>query len=145
MEASATFEMPVQSRNRRCAPLGNRSGETLADFIAHLFAESLPVGRPFPLIDVPAIEDVEIFEDRMAIAGHRQDEKEFACGSAGAGDLPSAYGVGTVARLKPAELCHIGGGQWPADRVTEILAKLFQFRACHGDIPGLEGEVEVPA
>lgn len=110
---------------------GSRSGEALADFVTHLFAKSFPAGGPLLLIDIPPVEDVEIFQDRMAIAGHGQNEKEFACRSAGAGHFPSAYCVGAIAPFKPTKLCHVGGGQRPADCLTEILAKLFQFRACH--------------
>jgi hypothetical protein len=67
----------------------------------------------------------------MAIAGHGQNAKELARRAAGAHYLPPAYRVGGIAPLEPAKPGHVGSGQRPADRVTEILAKLFQFRACH--------------
>jgi hypothetical protein len=111
---------------------GSHSGKALANFVAHLFAESLPARRPVLLIDVPPIEDVEVFQDRMAIAGHGQDVKELARGPTGTRHFPSADGVGAVAAFKPAKLSHVGRRHWLADRITQILAKLLQFRACHG-------------
>ena len=39
---------------------------------------------------------------------------------------------GPSAGFQPAQFCHVGGRQGPADRVAEVLTKLFQFRACHG-------------
>src|ERR1700674_1954542 len=129
----ATFGTPLPVWTRKWVPIGEPgSREALANFVAHLFAESLPARRPILLVDIEAVEDVEILEDRMAIACHGQDAKQFVRWFAGAGHFPSADGVGAIGRRKGAELCHVGGRQRSSDRVTEILAKLFQFRACHG-------------
>jgi len=76
-------------------------------------------------------EDVEIFKDRVTVACHRQDAKQFGRRPAGAGDFPSAHRVGAVAGREAAQPCHFGGGQASANRVTEIRAKLFQFGAGH--------------
>jgi hypothetical protein len=127
-----TFERHLNRGTRGGFAQGIRSGQPLANFVAHLFAEGFPAGRPLLLIDIPPIEDVEIFQDRMAIARHGQNVKQFVRRTAGAGYFPTADGVGAIARRKAAEPCHVGSGQRPADRVSEILAKLFQFRACHG-------------
>jgi len=123
--------MPVLSLTQPHVPPGTRSFETLANFIAHLFAEFLPACRSFCFRNIESIKYVEIFQDRITIAGHGQDAKEFVGRSAGAGDLPSAYGVGTTARCQAAKPRHVGGRQRPADGVAEVLAKLFQFRAGH--------------
>ena len=48
--------------------------------------------------DVVAVEHVEHFEDRIAVAGHRQDAKQLRHGPGRAGDLPSADGVGAIGR-----------------------------------------------
>ena len=68
----------------------------------------------------------------MTIAGHRQDAELFGDLFAGTGDFPSANHVGAGFRRKTAQLRHIGDRQRPADGVTEIRAKLFQFMAGHG-------------
>ncbi len=51
------------------------SAETPANLVPHLFPELFPARRPFIFVDVEPIEDVEIFQDRMTIACHRQDAK----------------------------------------------------------------------
>ena len=99
--------------------------EALANFVAHLFAKCFPAGRSFLLGDIAPIEDVEIFQDRVTIARHRQNAQEFGGRSAGAGHFPSADGVGAIARRKAAKLCHIGGGQRSADRVSRSLRSCF--------------------
>ena len=123
--------MPVHSLTHPHVPPGTRSFETLANFIAHLFAEFLPACRSFCFRNIESIKYVEIFQDWIKVTGHGQDAKEFVRRSAGAGDLPSAYGIGTTARRQAAKLRHIRRRQRPADGVAEILAKLFQFRAGH--------------
>jgi hypothetical protein len=110
---------------------GNLLFEPLANFIAHLFPEFLPARRSFGFRNIESIKYVEIFQDRITVAGHRQDAKEFVRRSARTRNLPSAYGVGTAARCQAAKLGHIRRRQRPADSVAEILAKLFQFRAGH--------------
>src|ERR1700722_13801243 len=105
--------------------------EPLANFIAHPFAEFLPARRSFGFRNIESIKYVEIFQDWIKVTGHGQDAKEFVRRSAGAGDLPSAYGIGTTARRQAAKLRHIRRRQRPADGVAEMLAKLFQFRAGH--------------
>ena len=106
-------------------------GKAPADFIAHLFAELFPARRPFLLGYVETVEDVEIFQDRVAVARHRQDAQQFARRSARARDLPAPDGVAAIAGRKAAELGHVGGGQGAADRVTEIAAELSEFWAGH--------------
>ena len=71
------------------------------------------------------------------VAGHRQDAKEFGNGTAGTGDFPFADRVGPTGRRKATELRHVGSGQRFADGVSEMLAKLFQFRAGHGSLLSL--------
>src|ERR1700687_390500 len=107
------------------------SGETPANLVPHLFAELFTARRSFFFADVEPVEDVEIFEDRVTIACHRQDAEQFGRRPAGAGDVPSAYRVGAVAGAKATELRQVRNGHASGDRVTEIVAKLFQFGACH--------------
>jgi hypothetical protein len=107
------------------------SSEALPNLIAHLFAKLLPASRPLLLIDVPPVKNIEIFRDRIVVTGHRENKKELSCRPARSGDFPSADRVGGVVRLKSAELCQVGDRKRPTDRVTEILAKLFQFGASH--------------
>ena len=102
-----------------------RSAEPAPDLVPHVLAESLSAGRAILLVDIEAVEDVEIFQDRISIACHRQYAKEFARRSARAFDFPSAYRVGAVAGGEATQLRHIGSGEASADRMTEILAKLF--------------------
>jgi hypothetical protein len=105
------------------------SAETPANLVAHLFAEGFPARRSFLLVDMEPVEDVEIFEDRVTIACHRQDAKQFGHRPAGAGDFSFTHRIGAVARREATQLRHFSSRQAPADRVTEILAKLFQFGA----------------
>ena len=100
------------------------SAETPAYLVPHLFTEGFPARRSFFLVDIEAVEDVEVFQDRVTIASHRQDAKQFGRRPAGAGDFPSAYRVGAVAGREAAQLRHVGRGQASADRVAEIPAKL---------------------
>jgi len=101
------------------------SAKAAADLVPHVLAEGFSVRGPVFLVDIEAVEDVEIFKDRISIACHRQYAKEFARRSARAFDLPSAYRVGAVAGGEATQLGHIGSGEASADRMTEILAKLF--------------------
>src|SRR6266851_1887252 len=73
------------------------SAQAAADFVAHAFAKSLPASRSFRFCNVKAVEDVEIVQDRVTIAGHRQDIKQFRGRTAGTRDLPAADHVGAVA------------------------------------------------
>ena len=52
---------------------GAGSAETLANLVAHLFAELFAARRPFVFGNIMAVEDVEVFQDRVTIARHRQD------------------------------------------------------------------------
>jgi len=101
------------------------SAKAAADLVPHVLAEGFSARGPVFLVDIEAVEDVEIFKDRISIACHRQYAKEFARRSARAFDLPSAYRVGAVADGEATQLRHVGRGQASADRMTEILAKLF--------------------
>src|ERR1700687_763666 len=107
------------------------SAETLANLVAHLFTELLPPRRSFFLADIEPVEDVEILQDRVTIACHRQDAQQFARRPAGAADFPSAYRVGAAAGGEAAKFRHVGRRQALADRLTEIRAQLFQFGARH--------------
>src|SRR6266568_3188298 len=101
------------------------SAKEAANLVPHFLAEGFSARGPVFLVDIEAVEDVEIFKDRISIACHRQYAKEFARRSARAFDLPSAYRVGAVAGGEATQLGHIGSGEASADRMTEILAKLF--------------------
>ena len=125
------LRVPVHSITCALVSAENPLFEALANFVAHLFAEFLPARRSFSFRNIESIKYVKIFQDRITVAGHGQDAKEFVRRSAGTGDLPSAYGVGTAARGQATKLRHIRTRQRPADGVAEILAKLFQFRAGH--------------
>jgi len=46
-------------------------------------AKGIAVCRPVFLVDVAAVDDVEVFEDRVTAAGHRQDAKQLGRGSPG--------------------------------------------------------------
>jgi hypothetical protein len=121
-----------------------RSGEPLANFVSHLGAKRFASGRPFLLIEIPPVEDIEIFEDRMAIAGHRQNAEEFARGSAGTAHFPPSDRIGAVAWLQATQLCHVVSRQRSADRVGEILAELFQFWTCQRAVPDLKKAARSP-
>jgi len=101
------------------------SAEAAADLVPHILAEGFSARGSVFLVDIEAVEDVEIFKDRISVACHRQYAKQFTRRPARAFDFPSAYGVGAVARGEAAQLRHVGGRQASADRMTEILAKLF--------------------
>src|SRR5229473_7580931 len=105
--------------------------ETPANFVAHVFAEFCPAGRPVFFADIEPVEDVEIFKDRVTIAGHRQDAKQFTRGPAGAGDFPSTYGVAATCWREAAELRHVASRQGAANRLAKVLAKFSQFGAGH--------------
>jgi hypothetical protein len=112
---------------------GAQSTEAATNLVAHLLAKLLPTCRSVLLGDVEAIEHVEVFEDRVTIARHREDAKQFCRGARGTRDFPSADGVAAAARWKAAELRHVRGGQGFTNRVTEIVAELFEFGARHVD------------
>src|SRR5260370_29987687 len=100
------------------------SAETSPDLIAHLFAEFCTARRSFMFGDVETVEDVEVFQDRVTVACHRQDAKQLARRPARACDFPPAYGVGAAAGRKAAQFRHVGSRQAFADRFTQIGAKL---------------------
>ncbi len=110
---------------------GTDSSEPPTDLVAHLFAELFPAGWSFIFGDIEPIEDVEFFKDRVTIARHRQDAQQFGRRPARAGDFPSAYRVGAIARCEATQLRHVCRGQGSADRIAEIHAKLFQLGAGH--------------
>ena len=94
---------------------------------AHLFAEGLPAGGAVFHRDVVAVEHVEHFEDRIAVAGHRQDAQQLRHRPGRAGDLPSADGVGAIGSRQPAQLGHVGHRQRLADGLTKVLAQNHQY------------------
>src|SRR5688572_26877722 len=49
------------------------SAQAATDLVPHLFAEGLPARRSLALGDIVPVENIEVVEDRMTIAGHRQD------------------------------------------------------------------------
>ncbi|MDP3075180.1 MAG: hypothetical protein Q8N40_06020 [Bradyrhizobium sp.] len=108
------------------------SAKAATDLVAHLFAEGFPARGSFRLGDSVPVEDVEIVEDRMTIAGHRQDAELFGNLFAGTGDFPLAYRVGAGVLGETAKLRHVRRRQRPADGVSDILAKPFQVMAGHG-------------
>src|ERR1700761_5156457 len=79
--------------------------EAFANLVAHLFAEGCSQGWAFFFVYVPAVEDVEVFEDGVAIAGHRENRQQLVRRPARARDLPSANRVGAVLRFQPAKPC----------------------------------------
>src|SRR6266576_7201319 len=103
------------------------------DLVPHVLAEGLPARGPVFLADIESIEHVEVLEDRVTIAGHRQDAKQFGCRPAGAADLPFADRIGAAAGGKATQLGHVGSGQALPDRLTEIVAKLAQSRSLTAD------------
>ena len=108
--------------------------ESATDLVPHLFAEGFPARGPLRLGDIVPVEDVEIVEDRIPIARHRQQPELFGNRFAGTCNLPFSYHVGTGVRRETAQLRHVGDRQRPADGVTEFLAKTFQLMAGHGGI-----------
>src|SRR4030088_886093 len=106
-------------------PSNFRLAEPAPDLVAHVLAEGLSARGAILLVDIEAVEDVEVFQDRISIARHRQYAKQLGRRPAGASDFPFAYRVGAVARRKAAQLRHVGSGQASADRMTDILANLF--------------------
>src|SRR6266571_3528560 len=84
------------------------SAKAAADLVPHVLTEGFSARGPVFLVDIEAVEDVEIFKDRISIACHRQYAKEFARRSARAFDLPSAYRVGAVADGEATQLRHVG-------------------------------------
>ena len=95
------------------------------------FPELFPARRPFLFVDIEAVENVEIFQDRMTIACHRQNAKLFGRRPAGASDLPFADRVGAGAGREATQLGHFSRRKASANGVTEILAELLQFGARH--------------
>jgi hypothetical protein len=67
-------------------------------------AKGIAVCRPVFLVDVAAVDDVEVFEDRVTAAGHRQDAKQLGRGISGTGDVPSADHVGAASRAQSGHL-----------------------------------------
>src|SRR6185437_16416505 len=114
------------------ATVDNRSAEPATNFVAHLLAELLAARRAFLFGDVEAVEHVEIIEDRVALAGHRQDTKQFPRGPGRAGDFPAPDGIAAAAGRKAAKLRHIGCAELPADGLAEVVAEFFQFGAGQG-------------
>ena len=112
-------------RVARARPAGSDSSEPPTNLGAHLFAELFPARGSFIVGDIEPIEDVEFFKDRVTIARHRQDAQQFGRRPARAGDFPPAYRVGALTGCEATQLRHVGRGQASADRMTEILAKLF--------------------
>ena len=108
------------------------SAKATTNLVAHLFAEGFPARGSLGLGDTVPVEEVEIFEDRMTIAGHRQDAELFGNLFAGTGDFPLAYRVGAGLLCETTKLRHVCRRQWPADGVSDILAKPFQVMAGHG-------------
>ena len=84
------------------------SAQAATDLVPHLFAESLPARRSLGLGDIVPVEDVEVVEDRMTIAGHRQDAELFGDLLAGTADFPSANRGGAGFRRKTAQPGHVG-------------------------------------
>ena len=80
----------------------------------------------------------------MAIAGHRQNAEELVRWPAGTAHFPPSNGIGAVARLKAAQLCHIGSRQRPADRVGEILTELLQLGTCLTKVWRLSYSLRLP-
>src|SRR5258708_6913543 len=108
-------------------PAGSRDGrsaETPANLVPHFFPELFPARRPFLFVDIEAIENVEIFQDRMTIACHRQNAKLFSRRPAGASDLPFADRVGAGAGREAPQLRHFSRRQASANGVTEILPEM---------------------
>ena len=127
--------MRIETARRESAALVVRelSAKATTDLVPHLFAEGFPARGSLSLGEIVPVEDVEVVEDRMAIAGHRQDAELFGDLFAGTADFPSANHGGAGFRRKTAQPGHIGCRQRPADGVSEIRAELFQFMAGHGE------------
>jgi len=124
-------EMRVMCYRRPAGIRDARSAETPANLVPHLFPELFPARRPFLFVDIEAVENVEIFQDRMTIACHRQNAKLFGRRPAGASDLPFADRVGACAGREATQLGHFSRRQASANGITEILAELLQFGARH--------------
>ena len=100
-----------ENRNR-VTRIGSASRATVSakaatDLVPHLFAEGFPARGSLGLGDIVPVEDVEVVEDRMAIAGHRQDAELFGHRLARTGDLPLAYRIGAGVRCETTELRHV--------------------------------------
>ena len=100
--------------------------KTAAYFVAHPFAKFCPARGPVLFAHVKAIEHIEIFQDRMAIAGHGQNAKQLPCRAARARNFPSPYRIRAALR-QAAQLRHVGRGERLADRLAKIAAELLQF------------------
>ena len=68
-------------RSRGSAPL-NASSQTPANLAAHHFTKGLAARRTILLIDIEAVEYVEVLQDGVPIAGHCQDAQQFGRGAA---------------------------------------------------------------
>jgi hypothetical protein len=89
--------------------------EAPANFVPHFFTKFFSALVSLIFGDIEAFEYVEVFENRVTIAGHRQYAKQFGNGAARTGYFPFAYRVGPDSRRKPAELRHVRSGQGSAD------------------------------
>jgi hypothetical protein len=103
---------------------GARSAQPPANLVPHAFAEGFPARGSFLFVDIVPVEDVEILKDRVTIAGHRQDTKQFTRRPARASYFPSADGVGAVTGREATEFCHVGCGETSADGLAKIVTKL---------------------
>jgi hypothetical protein len=104
------------------------SSETAAHFVAHLLPEFGAARGTIPFANVMAIEHVEILEDRICIARHRQDAQQFGRGAARPRHFPAAYGIGFTGR-QAAQFGHVGHGERLANGRAEVFAELLQFQA----------------
>src|SRR5438876_3655699 len=98
---------------------------------AHFFAKFSPARRAVLLADVMAVEHVEVFQDGMTVAGHRQNAQQFGRRPARARDLPAPDRIGAAACRETTKLRHVGCRELSADRVAKIAAELLQFRPGH--------------
>src|SRR5258708_25874536 len=104
------------------------SAETSPDLIAHLFAEFCAARRSLMFGDVETVEDVEVFQDRVTVACHRQDAKQLARRPARACDFPPAYGVRAASSRKATQVRHLSTRPASADRFTQIRSTLPYYR-----------------
>src|SRR6266853_1207306 len=98
------------------------SAKAAADLVPHILAEGFSARGPVFLVDIEAVEDVEIFKDRISIACHRQYAKQFA----------RRFGVRCVreswVRSEPSPLIGILADEWRTYQAAEACGRTISYR-----------------
>src|SRR6185437_17044213 len=90
------------------------SRETPADLVAHHLAKFGAAGRAIPLTDVEAVEHIEVVQDRIFLARHRENAQQFTSRAARAAHFPAANGIAAL-RGQAAQARHVGRAELSAN------------------------------